>query len=72
MLYLVSSVEGFLLSLILIATTVNDDSALDATDAVIVRHLFSTYNGREARGLLNILVDGCLSTSNPNEGMSEI
>jgi hypothetical protein len=42
----------------------NNVSALDATDAVVVGHLFPTCNGRKARKSINVPVDRCLNTPN--------
>jgi len=42
----------------------NDVSPFDATDAVVVGHLFPACNGRKARKSINVPVDRCLSTPN--------
>jgi len=65
MLYPPFRIQALLLALTTLTSAIpNDVSALDATDGVVVGHLFPACNGRKARKSINIPVDRCFSTPN--------
>jgi hypothetical protein len=59
---LLNSVVLLLASRVLIVAGSNDVSALEATDAIVVGHLFPACNGMKKRKPLNVPVDRCLKT----------
>jgi len=64
MLYPLLRIEALLLLTLTTLTSAisNDVSPLDATDAVVVGHLFPACDGSSARKSINVPVDRCLST----------
>jgi hypothetical protein len=66
MIYPLLGIEALLLTLTTFTSALTTDvSALDATDARVVSHLFPACNGMGTRKPLNVPVDRCLTTPAP-------
>jgi hypothetical protein len=62
MLYTLLEINALLLSLTTLSSAISDHlSGLDATDAVVVGHLFPACNGHGKQKFINVPVDRCLN-----------